>query len=149
MKKSVFHPSGLEHIRQRLAGLEATSPRQWGTMEANEMLWHCRAQLVLALGEKESRAANGLISKWPFNWLGIYVVKWKRNMKTAREMNSKKEDNHAADFEAERKLLLQYLEKIQPVKEFSPHPLLGKLSRKDYGALMYKHLDYHLKQFGV
>ncbi|MGH9801334.1 MAG: DUF1569 domain-containing protein, partial [Blastocatellia bacterium] len=29
------------------------------------------------------------------------------------------------------------------------HPAFGKLSTKDWGALTYKHMDHHFRQFGV
>ncbi len=149
MKKTILNPQGFAAITSRINLLKANSQRQWGTMEVNEMLWHCRAQLVLALGEKESRLLHGALSKWPFNWLAIHVVKWQKNMRTARELNAKKAENMSADFETERTILLDYLEKIKQAQTFSPHPLLGNLNRKDWGYLMYKHLDYHLVQFGV
>jgi hypothetical protein len=30
-----------------------------------------------------------------------------------------------------------------------PHSFLGRLTPEEWGALMYKHLDHHLRQFGV
>ena len=117
-------------------------------MEVNEMLWHCRAQLVFALGEKLTRNANGLLSMWPFNRLAIHVISWKQNLRTAREMNVKKEGNEAADFRTEREVLVGYLQKVKHTPDLEPHPLLGKISRADWGYLIYKHIDHHLRQFG-
>lgn len=30
-----------------------------------------------------------------------------------------------------------------------PHPFFGKLTSEQWGKGIYKHLDHHLKQFGV
>ena len=29
------------------------------------------------------------------------------------------------------------------------HPLFGSMSRREWGVVTYKHVDHHLKQFGV
>ena len=149
MKKTIDDSAGMADVLQRLSQLSEKSTRLWGTMAVNEMLWHCRAQLVLALGEKLTRNANGLLSMWPFNRLAIHVVSWKQNLRTAREMNVKKEGNEAADFRTEREVLVGYLQKVKHAPDLEPHPLLGNLSRSDWGYLIYKHIDHHLRQFGV
>ncbi len=149
MKKTIDDTSGMADILLRLKHLTVTSVRQWGTMEANEMLWHCRAQLVLALGEIGTRNAHGWLSKWPFNRLAIHVISWKQNLRTAREMNVKKEGNQVADFRTEREALVSYLQKVKHAPDLEPHPLLGSISRNDWGYLIYKHIDHHLRQFGV
>ncbi len=33
--------------------------------------------------------------------------------------------------------------------DWPKHPLFGPLSGEEWGALSWKHLDYHLRQFGV
>jgi Ca2+-binding EF-hand superfamily protein len=30
-----------------------------------------------------------------------------------------------------------------------PHPAFGSFTKEQWGQLQYKHLDHHLKQFGV
>jgi hypothetical protein len=35
-----------------------------------------------------------------------------------------------------------------PGKVWPVSPVFGALSGKDWGALSYKHLDHHLRQFG-
>jgi hypothetical protein len=55
------------------------------------------------------------------------------------------------DFEAERRRLLKALEVFRD-SEHEPaprHPLFGRLSHPERGRSSYKHLDHHLRQFGV
>jgi hypothetical protein len=57
------------------------------------------------------------------------------------------------DFEKEQKRLLNYINKCQQlgadglVKQ--KHQSLGMLSAQEWNNLLYKHLDHHLRQFGV
>lgn len=34
-------------------------------------------------------------------------------------------------------------------QQWPEHPAFGKLSTKDWGVLVYRHIDHHFKQFGV
>ena len=50
-------------------------------------------------------------------------------------------------------LLLKYIEKFQAGGEEKcttyPHPFFGKVTPREWSIGMYKHLDHHLRQFGV
>jgi hypothetical protein len=74
---------------------------------------------------------------------------FKKNMPTAPEFIVKKKPG----FEAEKDKL------INLIKSFSQnghggitketHPFFGKMTMEEWDALQYKHLDHHLRQFGV
>ena len=32
---------------------------------------------------------------------------------------------------------------------WNPHPMFGKFTMEQWGKMEYKHLDHHLRQFGV
>ena len=34
-------------------------------------------------------------------------------------------------------------------KKWNPHPIFGAFTHQQWGQLQYKHLDHHLRQFGV
>lgn len=36
-----------------------------------------------------------------------------------------------------------------PSGSWAEHPAFGNMSGKDYGALIYRHFNHHLTQFGV
>jgi hypothetical protein len=47
------------------------------------------------------------------------------------------------------KSLLERFAARDEIQEWPAHPAFGQLSRKDWGVLVYKHIDHHLRQFGV
>ncbi|MFN0203016.1 MAG: hypothetical protein ACKVTZ_15940, partial [Bacteroidia bacterium] len=57
--KTLHQTEDVQAVLARLDKLNADSPRQWGKMDAHQMLCHVTDQLRCALGEKTSR-----ISKW-------------------------------------------------------------------------------------
>jgi len=59
------------------------------------------------------------------------------------------EMNNALDFNNEKQQVLNILKKTySSTSETYPHPLFGNMSREDWGRLIYRHFDHHLRQFG-
>ncbi|HEY5370005.1 MAG TPA: DUF1569 domain-containing protein [Hanamia sp.] len=72
---------------------------------------------------------------------------WPKGVNTPTEMNSTSANFSLTNIEIEKNELLHYLEKAKKKEQLHPHPFFGKLNRKEWGRLIYKHLDHHLKQF--
>ncbi|MDQ6610442.1 MAG: DUF1569 domain-containing protein, partial [Bacteroidota bacterium] len=56
------------------------------------------------------------------------------------------------NFEEEKEKLIHYIDRFAKegytVTE-SVHPFFGKMSSQEWALLAYRHMDHHLKQFGV
>ena len=56
------------------------------------------------------------------------------------------------DFEAERSRLVQLIGRLSSEgpdrAEGRVHPFFGKLTGEQWGILVHKHIDHHLRQFG-
>ncbi len=57
------------------------------------------------------------------------------------------------DFKKEKQRLISYIRKTQELgtnffENKEPHSF-GKLSSKEWNTMFYKHIDHHLRQFGV
>ena len=57
------------------------------------------------------------------------------------------------NFEKEKARLIELVTQFSTGGEAKctthPHPFFGKVTPHEWGAGMYKHLDHHLRQFGV
>jgi hypothetical protein len=57
------------------------------------------------------------------------------------------------EFEAERNNLIKLIQQFQlggaTTLTSNPHPFFGKMNTDEWNALMFKHLDHHLRQFGA
>ena len=147
--KSLFSTEAFEEIMGRLDKLRPDSPAQWGQMNAAQMLAHCSQPLKVSMGL--------LKVKEPFykRWVLVFFKKklyddseWDKGLPTARQfkMTGKK------DFQTELKTLKLLVRKFYQQKEIDnwpKHPVFGKLTRQQWGQAQYKHLNHHLKQFGV
>ena len=56
------------------------------------------------------------------------------------------------DFTSERDQLITLLNELHEQREktdWAPHPSFGTFTKDQWGKMQYKHLDHHLRQFGV
>jgi hypothetical protein len=149
MPKTVFKPAGLQEIRERLSRLRPDSARQFGKMNAHQMMCHMEDALRVSTGERPARSKNSFMAKPIVRWLVIYLVPWpKGKAETVPEMLLTKPGN----FEDDRSRLVTLLRQTAergPSAEWAVHPAFGNITGKDYGVLIYRHFDHHLRQFGV
>lgn len=148
--KNIFDPLHTEEILNRIDKLSPDSRPQWGKMDVSQMLAHCSAFQDIAMGN--SFPERG--------WLGILIGRFVKpifyndkpvahNMSTIPTILITDEK----DFETEKEKLKQKIitfQKNGPEKcTTHPHAFFGKFTPEQWGKGIYKHLDHHLRQFGV
>jgi hypothetical protein len=147
--KTLHHAPDCDVILRRIGALSADAPRQWGTMSAGAMVAHLCAAAEMALGDLATRPKAFRAFQWfPIKHLALYVLPIPKGAPTARELVVA----DAGDFEAARNPMVGLVGRMaaRPVDAPGPaHPLFGTLTSQEWGALAYKHMDHHLRQFGV
>lgn len=148
--KDIYDKTYAAEILQRIDRLSPQSTPQWGTMQVAQMLAHCSAFQDIPMGN----------SSPPRGWLGRLIGRFVKpvfyndkplphNMSTIPETLIS--DNR--DFEAEKEKLKLRIIKLQNDGPDQcsphPHPFFGLLTPEQWGRGIYKHLDHHLRQFGV
>ncbi|MBI1185031.1 DUF1569 domain-containing protein [bacterium] len=151
--KTIFSARDFDEIKHRIEQLDASNERLWGKMDVDEMLCHCTDQIRLALGEKTSRDVSTPLSRTLVKWLVVYVLKIPRDkVPTLPEFAAGKGGTKPTQFNTDRQTLLHYINKVRLLdheKDFHPHGFFGKLNRKQWGIMIYKHLHHHLQQFSA
>ncbi|WP_082053426.1 DUF1569 domain-containing protein [Gordoniibacillus kamchatkensis] len=148
--KNIYNQLHTADILNRIENLSPNSKPQWGTMNVAQMLAHCSSFQDIAMGN----------SFPPRDWLGRLIGRFvkpifyndkpvPRNMSTISTILILDDK----DFETEKEKLKQKILTFQsngPEKCSShPHPFFGKFTPEQWGKGIYKHLDHHLRQFGV
>jgi DinB family protein len=146
--KSLFQEESRTEVLCRIGRLTPRSARLWGRMSAGQMVAHCADQLRLALGDLASGPASGPLRFPLLKKLAIYWVPWpKGRVKAPRELFTTRPDTWDGDLAALRTLIERFAGS-NPEETWPPHPMFGPMSGRDWGALAYRHLDHHLRQFG-
>jgi hypothetical protein len=120
-------------------------------MNVEQMLAHCQVALRTALGDMTPRS-NALI-RFLFGRVAKKQLhrdpEFRRNLPTFVE--ARIVDRRV--FEEERKRLIFLIEQFQqggPAGLTADrHPFYGRMSVADWDTFQVKHLDHHLRQFGV
>jgi hypothetical protein len=145
---NIFNEADHGAILTRIKNISDQNQRQWGQMSIEEMLAHCVTQLRLALGEIPSKPQGSFMMRTALGkWIAFSNMPWPKGSNTPVEMNVKKSSIQTWRLEKEIADLFNYLNAVKSADKFSPHPFFGELTQKEWGQLIYKHLDHHLKQF--
>lgn len=150
MTADIFDRADYKAIIERIDRISANSTRRWGTMSVVDMLEHCSMQLKLALGQEQQSDTEGpaIMRTAVGRWLLLYVLPWTRGLPTPTKMNMTEKSVNATALADNKQQLLQLLQQVQQTQTLKAHPFFGALNRPDWGRLIWKHLDHHLKQFG-
>jgi hypothetical protein len=147
---SLFNQKDREALSQRVAALEPGATRQWGKMNPAQMLLHCAVFLEGAIGDRPVKQA----------FLGKVLTPFIRRLalgaRPFRRTGPIDPTYVVADargFEVERArlatLIDRFIQRGPDTVAKATHPFFGRLNGDEWGRLMYKHLDHHLRQFGV
>lgn len=73
---------------------------------------------------------------------------WKQNLPTAKSFKVEEDKDFATEKEVLISLIRDFYQE-KDKKEWDPHPAFGSFTPEQWGQMQYKHLDHHLRQFGV
>ena len=147
---SIFDAADRARITARLDALRPEGPRQWGKMDPAQMLAHCAVALELPMADSARKQL--LIGKLlaPFvrrKYLGDVPFPKSSPTDPAFIVG----DQRSFDAEKARLLgvLARFVERGPEAATGTVHTFFGRLTGAQWGRLIYKHLDHHLRQFGV
>ncbi|MGH9590994.1 MAG: DUF1569 domain-containing protein [Terracidiphilus sp.] len=150
--RHLFQADMVNEVHRRLLQLQPGSYRRWGKMTVAQMLAHCSAGLEMAMGQvRPPRMLIGRIMGRLVKRLALLEnSEMRRNVPTAKELVIAVDER---DFAKERSRLSELITSFAAAGSGGctshPHFFFGRLKPEEWAALMYKHLDHHLRQFGV
>jgi hypothetical protein len=150
---SLLETAVREGIIHRINRLAPENEAAWGKMNAGQMLCHCTDQLRISLGELGTPEKEAdFLSRTVLKFLVLNIISIPKNVPTSPQVDQMKDGTPPTDFETDRRTLLTYIEKFAATPDnfaWTPHFKFGALSQREWAKLAAKHLDHHLKQFGV
>jgi hypothetical protein len=149
--KNLFDAATAEEVKARLGRLAPNSARLWGKMTAAQAVAHCSLGLEMALGDrKPQRMPVGRILGWIVKPMALGNEEpMRRNSPTMKELVVRDERDLGRERERLRGLIDRFAAAGPAGCTGHPHSFFGRLTPGEWAELMYKHLDHHLRQFGV
>ncbi|HKO55635.1 MAG TPA: DUF1569 domain-containing protein [Thermoanaerobaculia bacterium] len=148
--KSLWDPNARLEILRRIDRLTPETRPRWGRMNAEEMLAHITAGMRMGLGELPTRERRTIFRYWPLKHLFVYWIPFPRSAYAPREMITRgKSVTWDAAAAALRDAIARFSLLTPRDRAWPVHPIFGSLSGNAWGALGWRHLDHHLRQFGL
>jgi hypothetical protein len=147
---TLFDPACRDRVLERIDRLGPGAARQWGRMDAAQAMAHCSVALQASTGDVV--LPRGLMARMIgpfFKGLLLGPKPFSRNSPTHPMLVMTK----TADFAGEKARLVACVRKFHDAGPASAarfeHGFIGKITGDEWGLLQHKHLDHHLRQFGV
>ena len=149
--RTLFEPTAVDDVQARLQRLQPGHQRLWGTMTVAQAIAHCSAGLEMALGDR--RPPRVLIGRI----IGPLIKRFALGNDEPMRPNSPTVPDlvvsDARDFKLECTRLAGLIDRFAvggaARSTTHPHAFFGRLTSDEWAELTYKHLDHHLRQFGV
>ena len=147
---TLFDAAARDRILVRIESLRPDSPRGWGKMDAAQMLSHCALALEAATGDAvlHTNFMAKLIGPLFKGWF-VGSKPFSKNSPTHPLLVQKA----PCDFDRERTRLVAVVRKFHDAGPAAAakyrHAFVQKLTGEEWGLVMHKHLDHHLRQFGA
>lgn len=149
--KNIFDNQTINEFKVRINQLNPEAQPAWGKMNVFQMLKHCTENERMMVREKNyKRVFIGRI----FGKMAL-----KKNIKDDAPLAKNSPTNPeliftgTGDIAQQKQLWIALLEKYPNMQSNDyadfVHPFFGKMDSEQISRFAYKHVDHHLRQFGV
>jgi hypothetical protein len=149
--KNLFEPQTVAEVQTRIAKLQPDSQPLWGAMNSAQAAAHCSAGLEWAVGHTvpPRMFVGGIIGKMIKPMVFKDDAPIRRNSPTAKSLVIAGQRELAAEQDRLCGLISRFVANGPSGCTAAPHSFFGRLTPDEWAILMYKHVDHHLRQFGV
>ncbi|MBP6004619.1 MAG: DUF1569 domain-containing protein [Pyrinomonadaceae bacterium] len=149
--KTIRNESDRRRMIERVNKLSGDESPLWGKMTVNQMVSH-----LVQGGELPFEASlpdkSTLLSRTIIKPLILYVMPMPKEVKVSADFDQQANGRRPEEFEADRERLISSINKLGELPadhKCQYHPMFGAMSAKEWALIVHKHVDHHLKQFGV
>jgi hypothetical protein len=140
-----------KQLLDRLDKLTPASKAAWGRMSVEQMLSH-----LVQAGELPFKTdipdRSTFVSRTFIKPLVLYILPMPKEIKTSADMDQQQDGRKPLGFEADKATVIESVNRLGTLAadhQCFYHPFFGKMSAKEWGLIAHKHMDHHLRQFGV
>lgn len=149
---NLFNQSDVKELLERIEKLTPNDQRLWGKMNVAQMLAHCNVSMETAMGKSFIKPIfiGSIIGRF-LKKTALSEKPFGKNSPTDKTYIFT--DKYDLNFEEQKsnlqRAVKQFFEGGESKCTAHPHPFFGKFRPEQWGIFVWKHLDHHLRQFGV
>ncbi len=150
--ESIFDKKVTDELATRVSKLTPETQPAWGKMSVAQMMAHCNVAYDEVYAPDKFKTATGLKLWFLRTFIKPMVVgekPYRKNLRTAPEFLIVDERTFQTEHE---KLLANIHRAHEDGREYFEGrlaPSFGPMTADEWSNLFHKHLDHHLRQFGV
>lgn len=149
MENSIFNHSNFVSISNRILSLRPAAKGRWGKMNLVQMMRHLTIATGSGLKVYRLNDESSFLSRTFLKFLILRILK-RLPQNAPAPKGFRTETNLLLDFKTEKTNVLDILQlAFVSTQRIYPHPMFGKMTRNEWGKLVYRHFDHHLRQFGA
>ena len=152
MIKNIFNKTVCDELANRINSLSSSSKGQWGKMTVDKMLAHCCVTYEYIFEPNKYKKTNAFAKIMLKLFVKNMIVgekPYKKNSPTASDFVIK----DAKNIDDEKARLISFIYRVQELGaehfDGKESHSFGVLTQREWNNMFYKHLDYHLGQFGA
>jgi Protein of unknown function (DUF1569) len=152
MKQTLVEPAQRAEILARLQRLAPESPRQWGRMTSHQAICHLSDSFRSMMSAKPITSISTPFSRTVIKWVALKTpMKWPPGVKTMPEVDQEIGGTKPVEFARDRRELEALVEQFaaRHGDELQAHPIFGRMTTREWQRWGWRHMDHHLRQFGV
>jgi hypothetical protein len=151
--RSLLNEKHRTALVRRLRRVEPKTPRRWGRMDAHQMVCHLGDAFHVALGDRPAARVRSRVPLPLVRLVALWLpVRYPRGYPAPREIRQGVGGTPPAEFARDMEGTLALVERFARERaglSAREHPLFGRITERQWGVWAYRHVDHHLRQFGV
>jgi hypothetical protein len=146
--KSVWNAREHQELKTRVGRLTPEHAAKWGRMNVAQMVVHLSDSLRMASGELPVEPKDMRALRFPpLKNMILFVLPFPKGAPTAPELLLREPGAWPVEVADLHDQLDRFVSR-GPSATTDSHPAFGRMSARQWGVLVYRHMDHHLKQFG-
>jgi hypothetical protein len=148
---NILVAASADAIKSRINNVQANNQRQWGKLTVDLMLQHLVDQIKIATGDLPVPNRGNFFTKHILKYLVLAKNELPKNIVSSAPFNAPASTIDADLLSSLKAQVFEWIDRFVVLDETAvhPHAALGKMSKKQWGRLIYQHMDHHLRQFGA
>jgi hypothetical protein len=149
--KNLAQPATTDEIRARIALIRPDLPKQWGEMNAHQMVCHVTDAFAIVVEGRCGAPIKGLLPPSVIKRLALYFPRqWPQNVPTIPEIKQGIGGTPPSEWQLDLARLSGLVDAFCLKRDNWPaHSYFGEMTEADWRRWGYLHADHHLRQFGV
>ncbi len=147
---NILLESSAHAIKTRINQLQLNNQRQWGKLTIDQMLPHLVDQIRMATGDLPVPDKGNFFTKHILKHLILAKKEMPKNIVGGARFVESNPTPSVDQLIPLKLKVTAWIDRFVGLDATSvhPHPVFGKMTKQQWGRLVYQHMDHHLRQFG-